>query len=81
MKLPLGVETPLVTFEDEDMGRVIKQEDEFLLPPTLTLHPCPSTPWNLGQPESRRVTRKRGLEDEKRTRGVGKVSGDGERGE
>ena len=81
MRLPSGVETSLVTFEDEDMGRVIKQENEFLLPPTLTLHPCPSTPWDLDQPESRRVTRKRGLEGEKRTRGVGKGSGDGERGE
>ena len=57
------------------MGRVIKQENEFLFPPTLTLHPCPYIPWDLGQSKSRNVTRKRGFEDEKRTRAVGRFQG------
>ena len=49
----------MLTFKDKDMGRVIKQENEFLFPPTLTLHPCPYIPWDLGQSKSRNVTRKR----------------------
>ena len=57
------------------MGRVIKQENEFLFPPILTLHPCPYIAWDLRQSKSRNVTRKRGLEDEKRTRAVGRFQG------
>lgn len=73
-KLLLGVKAlgALLTFEDEDMGGVIKHENEFLFPPTLrkgrTPYACPSMPWDLGQPDSRKVTTKRSLEKEKSRR-------------